>query len=188
MFNVTRRVSFAVAIALTVGWGIFFLLFLASSNTLLAAQQSAAESTIPLPPGVRLNVQVDKRIYRGGDVVLVAVRNDSRIPIWIEKSDDCPSAWWKIEQLGSDGETWTMVQLAKQACVTSGIEQFPTHTLKTDAWMALVPGPQIGNVMVNPPTGTYRVTVQYIKGKTAVAKDWTPQAVVAATSIPFTIQ
>lgn len=191
MFNVTRRVSFAVAIALTVGWGIFFLLFLASSSTLFEAQQYDGEHVVTLPPGVRLSVQVDKRVYRGGDAVLIAVRNDSRLPIWIPQAETCPSFWWGIEQLGSDGETWAKIGLSKQECDVTGIELFANHSLKTDAWMALVPGTQIGDVLVPPPTGTYRVSVNYVKkakGAELTLEDWAANKQEIAASTPFTIQ
>lgn len=188
MFNVTRKVSFSVAIALTVGWGIFFLLFLTSSNTLLEAQQIDGERAVPLPPGVRLNVQVDKRIYRGGDTILIAVRNDSRIPVWIKTAEDCPSAWWAIERLDDDGETWRAVSLTKKPCAMNGIIKFTNHTLNTDVWMAFVPGPQVGEVLINPPTGTYRVVMPYIKGKVVTIDNWTPQTLSKAFSTAFTIQ
>lgn len=191
MFNVTRRVSFAVAIALTTGWGIFFLLFLASSNTLLEAQLAEGERVAILPPGLRLNVQIDKRVYRGGDAVLIAVRNDSRLPVWMTKSDTCPSAWWQIERLGEDGETWVPVTLSKLECPITAVEKFANHSLKTDAWMALVPGPQIGDVLVSAPTGTYRVSMPYIKGmkgKEVTVADWTAQKSEQVTSSQFTVQ
>ncbi len=187
MFNVSRRVNFSVAIALTVGWGIFFLLFLASSNTLLEAQQ--AQDNRVLARGVRISVQVDKRVYRGGDAVLIAVRNDSRLPIWITTAGEaCPSAWWMIERLAADGETWSAVGLSKQECPTTGITRFTNHTLKTDTWMALVPGPQIGDIFVNASAGTYRVSVPYLKGKTVTAESWRTQTPVQATSPQFSIQ
>ena len=189
MFNVSRRVSFSVAIALTVGWGIFFLLFLVSSNTLLETQLAQGDRVLARPPGVRISVQVDKRVYRGGDAVLIAVRNDSRLPIWITTADEaCPSAWWMIEQLAADGETWSAVGLSKQECPTTGITRFTNHTLKTDTWMALVPGPQIGDIFVNAPSGTYRVSVPYLKGKTVTAESWRTQTLVQATSPQFSIQ
>jgi len=188
MFNVTRKVSFSVAIALTVGWGIFFLLFLTSSNTLFEAQQIDGERTIALPASIRINVQVDKKIYRGGDTVLIAVRNDSRIPVWIKIAESCPSAWWAIERLDDDGETWRGVSLSKKECALSSIVKFTNHSLNTDAWMALVPGPQVGEVLINPPTGTYRVVMPYIKGKAVTVDNWIPQGLFKAASTPFTIQ
>jgi hypothetical protein len=192
MFIVTRRVSFTVALALTIGWGIFFLFFLASSSALFDAQQSASEHVVVLPPGVRLSVQLDKRVYRGGETVLIAVRNDSRLPIWLPYAGDtCPSAWWSLERLGEDGETWTHVATTKQACTPTDVVQFTNHSLKTDAWMALVPGPQIGEVLVNPETGTYRLSVPYIKGKkntTMKLEHWMAEPHDSTTSGTFTIQ
>lgn len=188
MFNVTRRVSFAVAIALTVGWGIFFLLFLASSTTILEAQQSQTESAVILPVGVRINVQVDKKVYRGGDTVLIAIRNDSRTPIWIQTpSAECPAGWWSIERLMDDGESWTVVTRSKQVCGPGGVERFTGHTLRSDAWLALVPNNQIGDLLGNPPTGTYRIMMPFLKGKTITATTWPSQDVEQATSAPFSI-
>ncbi len=188
MFNVTRRVSFAVAIALTVGWGVFFLLFLASSNTLLQAQQLQGEQVAILPPGVKISVQVDKRVYRGGDDVLLAVRNDSRWPIWIKTTVDCASDWWAVEQLQSDGETWSPVTITTQTCPAAQTERFPNHTLKTDHWTAFVPGPQIGKVMVEAPAGTYRIAMLFQKGKTITAGPWPPDGAAVAVSPQFSIQ
>ena len=186
MFNVTRRVNFAIAIALTVGWGIFFLLFLVSSTTLFEAQQASADRIAILPAGVKINVQVDKKVYRGGDTILIAVRNDSRYPIWIQSpSPDCPTNWWMIERLTDDGETWSPVALTKKTCGPSGVERFANHTLKSDEWTSLVPGPQIGEVMVNPLAGTYRVSVPYLKGKTVTAVTWPSQGTEKATSASF---
>lgn len=188
MFNVTRRVSFAVAISLTVGWGIFFLLFLASSNTLLEAQQLQGEQMTPLPSGVKLSIQVDKRVYRGGDSVLIAVRNDSRMPIWIQSPGaDCPSAWWTLEVLNADGETWTSVQTQKSGCSGASVVRFPDHSLKSDEWHALVPGPQLGEVFVDAPAGTYHIVMPYAKGKSVDTTTWPPSDTGRSTSAPFTI-
>lgn len=188
MFNVTRRFSFAITIAMMVGWGIFFLLFLASSTTQFEVQQARAENTVILPPGVKINTQVDKKVYRGGDTVLIAIRNDSRYPIWIQSSSvECPTNWWAIEKLMSDGETWSPVTLTKKTCEQGGVVSFPNHTLKSNEWVALVPGPQIGEVMVNPPAGTYRISMPYLKGKNITATTWPTDGVEKATSAAFSI-
>ncbi len=189
MFNVTRRVSFAIALALIVGWGIFFLLFLTSENTLFAAQIELDAPVTVTSRKVLLNVQVDKKIYRGGDVVLLAVRNDSRTQIWFPKADACPAAWWNVERLGDDGIVWKAFASSKPTCTISGIEEFATHSLKTDAWQALVPGNQIGGgVLDNPPTGTYRIVTPFLKGKNSTSQDWTEEKLIQAASSPFTIQ
>lgn len=189
MFNVTRKVSFSVAIALTVGWGIFFLLFLASSRIAFESQ-NPVDQVLVLPPGVKLSVQIDKRVYKSGDEVLIAVRNDSRYPIWIQQTTDgCRPTWWMIEQLQNDGDTWTPLKLAKQACTNLSLTTFDKHSLKTDIWASLVPGPQIGNVLVNAPSGTYRVVVPYVKGsKTTDLTAWPTTGIDKATSPQFSLQ
>ncbi|MEK7637366.1 MAG: hypothetical protein AAB402_03215 [Patescibacteria group bacterium] len=188
MFNVSRRVNFSIVIALTVGWGIFFLLFLASSNTLLEAQQAQDNRVLAPPPGVRVNVQVDKRVYRGGETLLLAVRNDSRPPIWIQlPGDGCAARWWTVERLASDGESWSPVAITKQSCPAVGLVRFPNHSLKTDQWTALVPGPQIGDILIGAPAGTYRIAVPYLKGKNVTAGSWPATGIERATSPQFSI-
>lgn len=189
MHFTTRRVSFSIGLALIIGWGIFFLLFLASSRTLFESQISAGESMVTIPPGVNLSVQTDKKIYIGGDTVLIAMRNDSRTPIWIQEPDAaCPNAWWSVERLQDDGQTWQAVQWSKTTCPTGTIVRFPGHTLKTAQWQALVLGTQIGEVLVNPPAGTYRVSMPYLKGKTITATTWDASKAEIAVSPSFTIQ
>ena len=188
MFNVTRRVSFAVVIALTVGWGIFFLLFLASSTRLIEAQQARTEQITIVPPSVKINIQVDKKIYRGGETILIAVRNDSRLPIWIQSpGEDCPARWWSLEQLQGDGETWSSVALTRRGCGPVGVVSFPSHTLKSYAWTALVPNVAIGEVFGNPLPGTYRIAVPYVKGRNLPDTVWPNQGVQIVTSPSFSI-
>lgn len=190
MHLTSRRVSFSIGLALIIGWGIFFLLFLTSSRTLFEAQIASGETTAPLPPrGVNINIQVDKRVYRGGDTVLISVRNDSRLPIWIQQpATECPSGWWSVERLLDDGQTWQAVHWSKTTCGQARVVRFPNHSLKTDEWNALVLGDQIGEVLVNPPVGTYRVTMPYLRGKTVTATTWPTTDTEFASSPAFTIQ
>src|SRR5690349_1128880 len=150
MFTVGRRVSFSVVIALLIGWGVFSLLFLQASNTLFQAQAYELDRPAPLPAGIKLNLQVDKKIYRAGDTVLIALRNDSRLPVWLaEHADGCQGSWWRVESLGSDGEKWRPVVLTKDVCATNtfGVAKFSRHTLQTDEWRSVVPSAQLGNIV-----------------------------------------
>lgn len=189
MFNVTRRVSFSVAIGLTVGWGIFFLLFLASSQTIMDAQQQTLDQTGVLPPGVKMSVQVDKRVYRAGDNVLIAVRNDSRLPVWLpDFTEDCAEAWWFVEHLESDGESWQPVRTATVDCTTTSIARFPNHTLKAAEWKTV----EAKSSAVTQPkpisTGTYRISVRYLKGKTVTAETrWSSAEATTVSALPFTV-
>lgn len=187
MFNVTRRVSFAVVIALTVGWGAFFLLFLASSNTLLEAQQRAINEVTVLPPGVKLKIQVDKDVYRGGDTILAAVRNDSRLPVYVQAPDgDCAPDWWFVERLESDGETWATFDPPPTVCSSIGLDRFTNHTLRPVEWTAVLrtTGPKGEPIKV--PTGTYRITIPYLKGKDVQDAVW-PAKTSQVSSMPFTV-
>lgn len=188
MFNVNRRVSFVVALAGIIGWGIFLLLFLNSSRILLEAQ--TVQDTVPvLPSGVRMSIQTDKRVYRAGDTVLIAVRNDSRQPIWIQQRDvSCASEWWQVEKLGNEESDWAVVARAKRTCPTGAPVRFAAHTVKSDAWTAVIPGPQIGEVMIGAESGTYRITLPFLKGKTVTSDTWPETGVAYASSPQFTIQ
>lgn len=189
MFNVTRRVSFSVAISITVGWGIFFLLFLASSKTVMDAQQQTIDQTGVLPPGVKLSVQVDKKIYRSGDTILIAVRNDSRLPVWLpEFTEECTDAWWTVEHLESDGESWQPVRTVTTDCTTTAIARFPNHSLKAAEWKAVEP---VSSALSQPKpisTGTYRISVRYMKGKGITADTpWTSAESTMVSAPAFTI-
>ncbi len=190
MFLVTRKVSFSVVVALTLSWGLFFLLFLKSSLTLLQAETLPSGTAAVLTSGVRLNLQVDKRVYRGGETVMVSLRNDSRAAIWLPARSDACQPWWKVEQLATDGETWQSVTTSKTSCqpVDRPLERFTTHTVKTGEWPALVPSASPGNVMINPPTGTYRMAVVFLKGRQARPSDWAGESPGKIVSVPFTIQ
>ena len=187
MFTVSRRISFSVVIAVIVGWGIFFILFIQSAGTLLSS--STTDQGLTIMPSVRLRVQIDKRVYVPGDAVLVAVRNDSRVPIYVQQAAaGCPTNWWSIEQLQADGEHWESVLTTKQTCSTpSSMIEFPKHTLRSDQWQTLVPG-SIGDVLVDAPSGTYRVVVPYVKGKSSVMPTWPESGFATAVSPTFSIQ
>lgn len=177
-----------MAMAAVVGFGIFFLLFL-NSTRILFESQLASEAVVTLPPGVRFSVQTDKRVYRSGDAVLIAVRNDSRLPIWIQNiGDPCAAHWWQVEQLGNEDNDWNVVARTKQPCPPATAIRFTNHTVKSDTWIALVPGSQPGDVMVGAPAGTYRISMPYVKGKTQTIETWPVTGVSLATSPQFTIQ
>lgn len=189
MFNVTRRVSFSIAIAMTVGWGIFFLLFLTASNTTLEAQQRELLQTGTLTKGVKLNIQADKSVYRAGETVLVAIRNDSRIPVWIRQFDEeCQAGWWSVERLDSDGETWQAVEDTPPSCTAAGIVRFTNHTLKSAEWKTVIRDISAKNQERNVRTGTYRIAMPYLKGK-AVARDttWSDTDAGRVNSVAFTV-
>lgn len=186
MFSVTRKVSFSVVIALLLGWGVMSTLIFRSSGYLFEAQ--ATDDTPLAVPGVQLNFQVDKKVYRQSDPILIALRNDSRTPITVAtKADGCHDGWWYVQSL--EGETWEPVVLTKATCTTKtyGLESFTRHTLKTGEWNGLVPGPQIGEIFMPAKTGTYRIAVPYQRGKKPVEAAWGLKANLVTTT-SFTIQ
>ncbi len=187
MFSVSRRVSFSIVVALLLGWGIFIILFLQSSSVLLSS--STTDQGLTILPSVRLSVQIDKHVYASGDAVLIAVRNDSRVPIYVQQAaDGCSTNWWSIEQLQADGEHWESILTTKQTCPTpSSMIEFPKHSLRSDQWQAIVPG-SIGDVLVGAPSGTYRVVVPYLTGKSSVAPTWPESGFATAVSPTFSIQ
>lgn len=190
MFSVGKRVSFSVVVALMLGWGIFGLLILKASNELLQAQSYEFDHPIPIPPGIRLNVQVDKKVYRSGETALIALRNDSRLAVSLaEHADGCQGSWWKVESLGPDGVTWSSVRLAKDTCPTVkyGLQKFVRHTVKTAEWTAVVPTGQLGNIVQPAPTGTYRIAVPYLKGQ-AAQEAMLSTATTKVVSPSFTLQ
>lgn len=191
MFGVGKKVSFSVVIALVIGWGVLGVLFIQTTSTLLQAQTYELDQPPPLPSGVRLNVQVDKKIYRSGESVLLAIRNDSRLTIWLAShADGCTGSWWQVEILGPDGETWSPLTMTKDSCpkVLFGFQSFGRHTLKTDVWLAAVPSNQIGNVMTPAPTGTYRIVAPYLRGKVTTEELWTSQPIRTVVSPSFTLE
>lgn len=189
MFNVTRRVSFSVVIALLLGWGALAVMFFQSSSFLIAAE---TEDGYPMniPRGVKLMLQVDKKVYRGGEAVLISLRNDSRLPIWLATSaNGCPATWWSLEKLGSDEDDWQTVSRTKLGChgTSTGFERFDKGTLRTDEWNGLLQTNAIGEVYLPAMTGTYRINVPFLAGKEAVEADWAAAA-EARPSAAFTIQ
>lgn len=191
MFWVGRKVSFSVVISAIVGWGVFSILILQASNTLLQAQAYDIDRFVPLPAGVKLHLQVDKNNYRAGDTVLIALRNDSRLTMWLaEHADGCLGSWWKIETLGADGETWSPLALTKNACpsIHYGLTQFARHSLQTAEWQSVVPKDQLDTIVIPAPVGTYRVVAPYLKGGTVKESDWTVVPARTVTSPSFTLQ
>ncbi len=188
MFNVSKKISFSVVVAILIGWGICFLLFMASAKTALQSE-FANEQPVVVTRALRLTVQVDKRVYATEDRVLIAVRNDSRMPIWIQQvGADCPLLWWNVERLGADGQTWLPVTLQKVVCEGTHTIQFPNHSLKSGEWNLQEAGAQIGNVTVNVLTGTYRISIPYLRGEAKDATTWPGAATRTVTSSPFTVQ
>jgi hypothetical protein len=189
MFNATKRVSFTVVIALLLGWGVMSLLILRSADYSLQADTLDAGSTAIRSPNVKLTMQVDKRVYRAGETVLISLRNDSRTPIWLPTTaSGCVTSWWTVERL-EDGDFWRPVGLTKAACsIPIGINQFAKHDLRTAEWNSLVPGPQLGEVYINAPTGTYHIATPYLKGKQVAEINWQQAELPKITSPSFTIQ
>ncbi len=189
MFNVTRRVSFSVVIALLLGWSGMALMIFQSSNYLIAAETEDG-SPMSIPRGVKLALQVDKKVYRGGEPVLISLRNDSRLPIWLAtNADGCPATWWTLERLGNDENDWQTVARTKAGCSgpSAGLEGFAKGTLKTDEWSGLLQTSAIGEVFLPATTGTYRVSVPYLVGKEIAEIDWTAKAEVRQSNA-FTVQ
>lgn len=189
MFTVSRRVSFSVVIALLLGWAAMSLMIFRSSEYLLAAETDSNYRII-VPRGIKLNLQVDKKVYRAQEPVLISLRNDSRREIGLAvNAAGCPATWWVVQRLGPDGVEWQIVSLRKDGCVTKnfGLEKFPTHTLKTAEWNGLVQTTAIGEVYAGVSTGTYRILVPYLAGEQVVEADWElHQRQLPSTS--FTIQ
>jgi len=191
MIHLSRRFIFSLAIGLVIGWGILFLFLIAASSTMMGVDTEALDRMPVILPSVRLALQVDKKVYLGGDTVLISARNDSRSNIWIMKPPSgCEDKWWKIQQLGNDGETWKDVALTKHPCKTADVtsQQFTNHTVQGATWIAQIPGPQLGDVFINPPTGTYRVVMPYVKSKEPVVTNWSAEGTAKMTSFTFTIQ
>lgn len=191
MFTVGRKVSFSVVIALLVGWGIFALLFMQASATLLQAQAYETDRPIPLPAGVKLNLQVDKKVYKASETILIALRNDSRLTIWLaEHADGCFGSWWQVEVLGPDGETWSPMALSPDPCSTStqGVSRFTRHSIQTAEWVTIVPSNERRSIVVPVSVGTYRIVAPYLKGGQVQESSWdiVPRRTVVSPS--FTIQ
>lgn len=191
MRGVNKRVSASVALALIIGFGALAALIIQAGVTTFAAE-TTEQPTNPVGPGIRLKFQVDKSIYRAGETVLLALRNDSRKSIWLaEQADGCAADWWQLERLQADGETWAKVILNKQTCVTLsyGSVSFVRHTLKTGQWDLHVPGPQLGDVVIDASVGTYRFSAPYLSQSSAPSdQGWQGTTVKAITSPIFTVQ
>lgn len=191
MFGVGKKVSFSLVIALLTGWGVFSVLFIKAAEALWQAEGLEYDQPVQLPPGVKLNLNVDKKVYKGGDQILISLRNDSRLVVWLAaRADGCRDAWWLVEKLGPDGENWSPVELTKKTCPskTFGLTKPGRHSLQNAEWAALVPVRQLGNVSVPAPTGTYRIAVPYLKSKTAVESDWLTESRRLVTSAAFAVQ
>ncbi len=191
MMGVTKRVSIPISLGLIVGWGVLAILVLQSRITTAGADSLDHPASV-MTSSVRLKFQIDKEVYRAGDTVLLALRNDSRKPIWLtEHADGCSDSWWQVQQLQSDGETWMAVPLSKETCSTThfGQETFTRHTIKTAQWNTQVPGPQLGNVVMNAPSGTYRFAAKYLAMTKAPSEgDWQVENAPTVVSSVFTIQ
>lgn len=189
MFTVTRRVSFSVVIALLLGWGAMSFMIFRSSEYLIAAELEDG-TRIALPRGVKLSLQVDKKIYRSGEPILIALRNDSRLNITLATSAaGCPETWWVVQRLGNEENDWRTLELRKGGCarLSSGREAFAKGTLRTAEWNGLVQTDAIGEVYQPAQTGTYRIVVPYLTGKAVEEKDWSAaEELIASPS--FTIQ
>lgn len=188
MFNVTRRVSFSVVIALLLGWGAMSFMIFQSAEYSIASERNNGYFGAPLK-GVKMLFQVDKKVYRGGEPVLISLRNDSRKPIYLSTSAlGCGQTWWALQQLGTDETDWRTVTRSKDSCtgITAGLEDFAKGTLKTDVWNGLIQTNAIGEVYLPAETGIYRFLVPYLVGP-AAEEDWgNAQALLSSSS--FTIQ
>lgn len=187
---VGKKISFAVVIALLLGWGAVSLLLIQSSKELLQAQLLESGTLTRLPQGIRLRLEVDKNVYGPGDAVLISVRNDSKKPVWLaEHADGCVESWWRVERL-FDGDDWQPVQIFRSTCTETvrGILEFPEHTIKTASWDGLVQTPELGQVFDHVPTGTYRISVPFLSGEDVSEADWSKTTTQAAVSAAFTVQ
>jgi hypothetical protein len=187
MIFTSKRVSFSIVIALLVGWGIFSLFFMQAAQEVISAESNPLTGGIVRQSGVRLYLEIDKRVYESQGAVLISLRNDSRKKVWLSTSaDGCRQAWWAVQVLRQE-EEWSAVSLEKTGCGTepSGSSAFPKHTLRTDTWNGLVPANALGRVFLPAPTGTYRIYVPFQVGDQA-AEDWTNDRFVVSDA--FTIQ
>lgn len=188
MFNVTRRVSFSVVIALLLGWGAMSFMIFRSAEYTIASEKDDGYIGVP-SKGVKMLFQVDKKVYRGGEPVLISLRNDSRKPIFLATSAlGCGQSWWALQRLGTDETDWQTVTRSKESCSgsTTGLESFAKGTLKTDEWNGLIQTDAIGEVFLPAETGIYRFLVPYLVGS-AEEEDWkSQQAQIGSSS--FTIQ
>ena len=173
MPGAVKSVSFTVVIALLLGWGALGYLFAQASNSLISTESDPLAAPVKLQKGVRLSLTVDKKVYAAKERILISLRNDSRLPITLAKTvDNCAPQWWSVERFDST-EEWAPVPLVKTDCnqVSTGLENFPKHSLNVDAWDGLVPAGGIGNLFVAAPTGTYRISVPYQTGE-APLESW----------------
>lgn len=189
MFNVTRRVSFSVVIALLLGWVAMSIMIFQSAHYSIAAETEDGYRIV-IPRGVKLVLQVDKKVYRSEEPVLISLRNDSRLHIWLAtEAYSCPATWWALQRLGTDGVEWQTVSRVKAGCgpTSRGVDRFVSHTLKTDEWNGLIQTPAVGEVWDAAPTGTYRIAVPYLVGKEVTEADWANDQQYIPTA-SFTIQ
>ena len=185
----TQRISFSLVVALLLGWVAMGLLIVRSSNTLLDAQTLDADRPITQPHGVKVKIDVDKKVYGANDIVLLSLRNDSSKDIWLsERADGCSGTWWAIDVL-RNGDQWVAVPLSKTKCTATdyGVKQFSRHSIQTDEWNILVPSDQLGDVFSHAPTGTYRLRVPYLIGQQATEADWATMTKYVV-SPSFTVQ
>ncbi|MBI2984828.1 MAG: hypothetical protein HYY50_04360 [Candidatus Kerfeldbacteria bacterium] len=188
MAIVTQRVSFAVVIALLLGWGIMLLLIFQASNEILGAQVDETAPP-PLPRGVRLLLRVDKDVYQPGEPVLISLRNNSPVKIWLaERADGCATSWWRLEQVEDDASA--AVNLTGQTCEAAsfGSAEFPRHDLKTAQWDGLIRVNQLGEVYGQAPTGVYRIAVPFLRGRQVDEHDWLLPDARYVYSPQFTMQ
>lgn len=184
----SKRLSFGLVIVLLVAWGAMGLLLIESGNQLLQAQIIESGSIARLPKGVRLQLEVDKNVYGTEDSILISIRNDSRIPVWLaERADGCVPTWWRVEQL-FDEDQWQTLTILRGDCPTAdyGQSEFKAHSVRTDNWNGLQQTPNLGQVFERVATGTYRIAVPFLHGGEVVSGDW-PEAKTAVTAA-FTVQ
>lgn len=187
MPSASKRIHFGLVVALLLGWGAMGIMLVQAGQSLIQSDLDQPAAFVQ-PRGVKLGLDVDKRIYRAGDPILISVRNDSRKDVFLaEQADGCAAGWWVVEAL-ENGETWRLVQRTKASCadIRFGLVAFPRHSIESSEWNGMVPGSAIGDVAVAAPTGTYRIRVPYVYGEVTEA-DWALLG-RAVVSSEFTIQ
>lgn len=191
MTGMTNRVNVLISFGLIIGLGIFMLLII-QTRAVTASAETASAPSVTVAPGVKLKFQTDKSIYQATEVVLAALRNDSRKSVWLTThADGCSDSWWKVQRLDTDGENWLTVALSKTTCAsaTYGSQAFDQHTVVNGQWNIRVPSNQLGDLVMAAPTGTYRLAAPYIVApKQPAEADWASSKAQVVATPSFTVQ
>ncbi len=176
---VGRKVSFAVVVALILGWGILLWNIFQASGVLLEAEGYSAQNSSVIRRGIKMSFQVDRRVYAKDDTVLFALRNDSKKEVFVPKPlPQCGRTWWFLERLGDDGQTWSRVNTPAPGCEVDGdgLESVLGKHILSGNWIA------------SAPTATYRMVVRYQFGRAASQERWTEDTIPFVATPSFTVQ